>query len=173
VFSIRPREPGDLPGLCDVLAAQAPSSGYPIRWPWSAPVEEFIVRRNEEMAWTAVLDAEPSQPVGHVAVERVVDAGDGIATGWMEATGLPADRLGCIAVLFVDQDHRGLGVGQALIDTAVSWLGERGRQPVLDVVSVHDRVIDLYHRGGWRTVGLAHPPWLPEADLVLMVLDAG
>ena len=46
-----------------------------------------------------------------------------------------------------------------------------GRIPVLDVVASHDGIVDLYRRRGWREVGIAHPPWLPESPLTLMVLD--
>jgi GNAT superfamily N-acetyltransferase len=172
VIEVRARAPQDLPRLCEVLSAQAEASRYPIRWPWSEPVEAFIVRRNEEQAWTAVLADEPDRPVGHVSVVKVVDdVEDGIASGFMAATGAPCEDLACISVLFVDQDSRGAGVGTALLDTATEWIAAHGRIPVLDVVSIHEQVIDMYRRRGWRVAGEAHPFWLPEASLVLMVLD--
>ncbi|HXH56207.1 hypothetical protein [Iamia sp.] len=71
MIEVRPRTADDLPVLCEVLAAQAVASGYPIRWPWSGPTEEFIVRDGEEQAWTAFLDDEPDRPVGHISVVRV------------------------------------------------------------------------------------------------------
>ena len=171
---VRPRTPADVPALCALLADQAEASGYPIRWPWSGPVEEFIVRRGELQAWTAVPADQPDRPVGHVSVTEVHDdVDDGIASGWMAATGARVEDLACISVLFVDQGIRGAGIGSALLDTATAWILERGRVPVLDVVSQHQAVIDLYRRRGWREVGTADPPWLPEARLVLMVLDPG
>ncbi len=165
---IRPRVDADVAPLCDVLTAQAPSSRYPIRWPWSGPLEEFLVRPGEEAAWTAEIDG---RPVGHVAVGAVVDTGDGIATGWTAATGTGVEALACVAVLFVDQATRGRGVASQLLDAAVSWIHERDRIPVLDVVDIHPDVVALYARRGWREVGTAEPAWLPEATLVLMVLD--
>ena len=174
MIQIRPRRPEDVPVLCEVLAAQAEATSYPIRWPWSGPVEEFIVREGEERAWTAVVDDEPDRPVGHVSVVRVTDdVDDGIATGWMVATGAACDRLSCISVLFVDQTYRGSGIGTMLLGTASAWILAAGRIPVLDVVVADGHVIDLYLRRGWRQVGIAHPFWLPEASLALMVLDAG
>jgi GNAT superfamily N-acetyltransferase len=174
VIEVRPRTADDLPVLCEVLAAQAEASGYPVRWPWSGPTEEFIVRDGEEQGWTAFLTEDPDRPVGHVSVVRVVDdVDDGITTGWMAATGEECGGLACISVLFVDHRHRGAGIGSALLDTATEWIKARGRTPVLDVVSVHEEVIDLYRRRGWREVGLAHPFWLPEASIVLMVLHGG
>ncbi|WP_426573463.1 GNAT family N-acetyltransferase [Aquihabitans sp. McL0605] len=172
MIHVRPRTPDDLPVLGEVLAAQAVESAYPIRWPWSGPIEEFIVRRGEEQAWTAVLADEPDRPVGHVSVVGVVDdVDDGIASGWMAATGAPCEQLACISVLFVDRTLRGEGIGAALLDTATAWIQGEGRIPVLDVVSFHEDVIDLYRRRGWSEVGVAEPPWLPEATLVLMVLQ--
>lgn len=172
VIEVRPRTADDLPVLCEVLAAQAEVSGYPARWPWSGSTEEFIVRDGEEQAWTAFLKDEPDRPVGHVSVVGVKDdVDDGIATGWMAATGDDCAGLACISVLFVDHTCRGAGIGSALLDTATAWIKASGRIPVLDVVSVHEEVIDLYRRRGWREVGLAHPYWLPEASIVLMVLD--
>ncbi len=174
MIKVRPRVAEDLPALCDILAAQAVASGYPIRWPWSAPTEDFIVRRNEEQGWTAVFEQAPDRPVGHVSVTRVVDdIDDGITSGWVAATGVSCERLACISVLFVDQTCRDGGVGSALLDTATAWIQSQDRIPVLDVVSGHRTVIDLYRRRGWREVGVTQPPWLPEASLVLMVLDGG
>jgi len=171
-IEVRPRTAADVPILCDVLAAQAEESGYPIRWPWSGPVEEFVVRQGEEQAWTAVLAEEPGRPVGHVSVTRVVDdVDDGIAAGWMAATGARCEDLACISVLFVDQTCRHAGIGTALLDAATAWVLEHERIAVLDVVAQHRAIIELYRRRGWREVGRADPPWLPEARLVLMVLD--
>jgi GNAT superfamily N-acetyltransferase len=143
-----------------------------------------VVRSGEEQAWTAWLTgqtdeageagdgAEPARPVGHVSVVRVADdLADGIASGWMAATGAGCDDLACISVLFVDHTCRGAGIGAALLDAATAWIQERDRIPVLDVVAAHRDVIDLYRRRGWREAGTASPAWLPETSLVLMVLD--
>src|SRR4051794_972993 len=175
MIQIRPRVAADVPVLGEVPAAQAEESGYPIRWPWSGPVEEFLVRDNEEQGWTAVLDEHPDRPVGHVSVVGVVqevgEVDDGIASRWMDGNGVYCDALACISALFVDQRLRKAGIGSALLTTATSWIQDHGRIPVLDVVSVDHAVIELYRRRGWRQVGIAHPYWLPEASLVLMVLD--
>jgi GNAT superfamily N-acetyltransferase len=172
VLLVRPRSDDDVPALCEVLAAQAETSGYPIRWPWSGPVEEFVVRRGEEQAWTAWLtDADSPETGDGGSVGRAVGDADGIASGWMAATGAGCEGLACISVLFVDHTCRGAGIGAALLDAATAWIQERGRIPVLDVVTAHREVIDLYRRRGWREAGAAHPAWLPETSLVLMVLD--
>ena len=45
--------------------------------------------------------------------------------------------LGIVEVLFTDVSVRGTGIGGLLLDTAVAWLREQGRIPVLDVVTDH------------------------------------
>ena len=84
------------------------------------------------------------------------------------------DELAELAVLFVGSDVIGTGVGGRLHDTAVEWIVASGRQPVLDVVPVHDRAVEVYRHRGWQVVGEVQPAWL-AADfptLVLMTLNA-
>lgn len=164
--AIRPRDPGDLPALADVLARQQPASDYPVQWPLPVPVEEFLVRGREERAWSALLD---ERVVGHVSVHRVVDDADGMGAAWAAATGVGVEALGEVAVLFVDVDVRGTGVGGALLDVAVDHIRGDGRVPVLNVVRTHEDVRDYYRRRGWREVGELSIDWLP-VPLTLMAL---
>lgn len=166
--SIRPRTAADLPRLVDVLAAQQPTTGYPVRWPLPFPVEEFLVRPTEVAAWVAVDDGD--RPLGHVAVLDVAPGWD--ADGWTAGTGIPAGSLAVVGVLFVDPTLTGRGVGTALLSTAVEHVRGQGRAPVLDVVSESTRAVALYERHGWRVVGRARPPWLPadRDPLLLMAL---
>jgi GNAT superfamily N-acetyltransferase len=167
---LRDRTEADLPSLAEVLVAQREGTRYPWMWPLPVPIDDFIVRGGEERAWVAEVDG---RPVGHVAVAHVTDHGDGIAGGWMAATGRGPDELGEVGVLFVDEDLRGRGIGSALVDEAVAWVRASGRLPVLDVVQHHGDAARLYRRKGWQEVGEVRPAWLlTEADppLLLMVL---
>ena len=47
VVEIRRRRHEDLPALVEVLAAQQPTSRYPMRWPLPFPIEQFVVRDGE------------------------------------------------------------------------------------------------------------------------------
>lgn len=164
--TIRERRDDDIPVLARVLAEQRASSSYPVRWPLPIPVEDFLVRPGEERAWVAELDG---RVVGHVAVyglegplrEPFVDA-------------LATDELAELAVLFVGLDVVGTGVGGRLIDTAVDWIRASGRQPVLDVVPVHDRALAVYLRRGWTVIGEVQPAYLgPDfPTMTLMTLPA-
>jgi ribosomal protein S18 acetylase RimI-like enzyme len=167
-LTIRPRTAADLPRLVEVLAAQQPATGYPVRWPLPFPVEQFIVRTSEVAAWVAADDS--GRPLGHVAVLDVAPGWD--ADGWTAGTGMPAGSLAAVGVLFVDPTATGRGVGTALLSTAVEHVFALGRVPVLDVVSESTRAVALYRRHGWRVVGTARPPWLPadRDPLLLMAL---
>lgn len=167
---VRPRTTTDVPPLVEVLAEQQPASRYPFRWPLPFPAEEFVARAGEEAAWVARVDGRVA---GQVAVLGVAD--DELGRAWCAATGLAPADLAVVASFFVGTRHRGRGVGRALLATAVEWVRERGRLPVLDVVQGHAAAVRLYTSAGWRTVGEARPPWLPDEEppVLLMVLDPG
>jgi len=149
-----------------VLADHQAVSQYPVRWPLPIPIEDFLVRPGEERAWVAELDG---RVVGHVAVYAV--EGD-LREHFVTATG--TEDLAELAVLFVAADVIGTGVGGRLHDTAVDWIVSTGRQPVLDVVPVHARAVEVYRHRGWEAVGEVRPVWLSEdfPMLTLMTLTA-
>lgn len=164
-ISLRNRHPDDLPALTAALAAQQPTSGYPHRWPLPFPVEEFIVRPDQDRAWVAVVD---DVVAGHVAVGRV--AGEE-AQPFLEATGHtdPYD-LALVGVLFVDPSVKGQGVGGALIAEAVAWARAEQRLPVLDVLA--GPAVSVYLHLGWEPIGELRPAWLPDhlPPMVMMSL---
>lgn len=166
-IEIRRRREEDVPGLVEVLAAQQPTSSYPMRWPLPFPIEQFVVRQGELATWTALADG---RPVGHVAVLEASD--ELFGPHWERAHGLPADRLGVMSTLFVDPNVRGAGLGRRLHDVSVGWLREQGRGPCLDVVPVHTGALRLYEAVGWVEVCRLRPPWLPaqQPDVRGMVL---
>jgi GNAT superfamily N-acetyltransferase len=167
VVEVRRRRDEDLPALVEVLAAQQPTSRYPMRWPLPFPIEQFVVRDGELAAWTALAGG---RPVGHVAV---LEANDELfGPHWERGHGLPADRLGVMSTLFVDPTVREAGLGRRLHDVAVAWLREQGRGPCLDVVPVHAGALALYEAAGWREVCRVRTHWLPDdqPDVLGMVL---
>ncbi|MGB7817997.1 MAG: GNAT family N-acetyltransferase [Ornithinibacter sp.] len=163
--SVRARRPEDLPRLVEVLAAQQPSSGYPVRWPLPMPVEEFIVRAGEIRAWVSTAT---DLVVGHVSILRPRHGWE--TKAWTVGTGLAADRLAAVSVLFVDPAHRDRGFGTRLLDTAVAHARGLGLTPVLDVVQEHSVAADLYRRRGWEVVAEVRPPWLPEGRLPVLMM---
>lgn len=162
---VRPRRPEDVPPLAELLAEQQPSSSYPLRWPLPVPVEDFLVRRDEQGAWVAEGDGGL---LGHVAVAWV--GVDPIGLAFREALG--REDLGVVEVLFTSLAARGRGVGGLLHDQAVGWIRAQGRAPVLDVVPSHAAALAVYRHRGWREVGTIHVDWLRD-DLILMTLPDG
>jgi GNAT superfamily N-acetyltransferase len=164
---VRARQPDDLPVLVGLLGEQQAASSYPIRWPMPFPVERFLVRRTELCAWVAEVDGEV---VGHVAVTEV---DRDLADAFLTATGTrePAD-VAMVSVLFTGTAARGLGAGGRLLDTAVAWIRERRRVPVLDVVPTHHLAAAMYARRGWVEVGRTRFAWQADdlPDVVLMAL---
>jgi GNAT superfamily N-acetyltransferase len=82
------------------------------------------------------------------------------------------DRITLVAVLFVGLGAVGQGLGGLLLDTAVAFIRQSGRVPVLDVVPDHGRAVGLYRSRGWREIGRIRPAWLPEDRAALLVMTA-
>lgn len=165
--TLRERRADDLPRLEAVLAAQQPLTGYPVRWPLPFPVTEFLARSGELGAWVAELEG---RVVGHVSLVHPRAGWE--ADGWVAGTGRPASALAAVSVLFVDPAAGRRGVGSALLARAVERARALGRHPVLDVVQENAAAVLLYRARGWRVVGEARPPWLPEdrEPVLLMAL---
>ena len=166
--TIRERRPDDVAVLVALLGAQQPETSYPQRWPLPFPAEEFIVRPGELAAWVA---DEEGEVVGHVALTDLTDGR--MAAEWQGATGLPAEGLAEVSVLFVAAGRHGSGIGGLLLDTAMAEIRRRGLTPMLDVVGEDTSAGQFYRRRGWRTVGTARPDWLPDhrPDLAFMLLE--
>lgn len=166
--AIRLRREEDLPELTRILAAQQSQSRYPFRWPLPFPARDFIVRATEQMAWVSTRGADAT---GHVSVTSLEP--DALGDAWSTGTGLPHHDLVCLSVLFVDQTLRGAGIGGQLMDAAESWIFKRGHTAVLDVVQQHSSALAVYRHRGWREVGQARPPWLPDSEppVILMAKD--
>ncbi len=109
---------------------------------------------------------------GQVAVLGVAD--DELGRAWCAATGLAPADLAVVASFFVGTRHRGRGVGRALLATAVGWSASGVGCPSSTCAGPR-RGGPALHLAGWRTVGEARPPWLPDEEppVLLMVLDPG
>jgi len=56
-----------------------------------------------------------------------------------------------------------LGVGRALLRTAVTGIGRAGLRPCLEVLPVHAAALAMYESDGWREVLRVRPAWLRAA----------
>src|SRR6476469_1666603 len=149
---IRPRTPGDVATLTEVLWEQQPSSRYPLRNPLPIPVEHFLHVDDAVAAWVAEVDG---RPVGNVCHTRP-PSGDAVSEEENEACarahGCTVDDLAYVSTLFVGLGTRGLGLGRQLLDTVVEDIRRTGHFPCLEVLAVHPAAQELYVSCGWREV---------------------
>lgn len=113
-----------------------------------------------EDRWRARLNA--------LALNIVADL-DGQAVGMVSAS-LPIDGTVEVISMWVAPAARGRGVGDALMETALSWARQRGAIRVaLDVRQANAAAIALYRRHGFRHAGWASSPddHIPELRMVL------
>ena len=120
------------------------------------------MRETEEAAWVVEVDG---QVAGHVSV-----AGPGPELDAPLTALAGTDEIAMISVLVVRLAAGGRGLGTLLLETAVAWIRESGRLPVLDVVPTHDRAVGLYRARGWQQIGRLRPGWLPEDRPPLLVM---
>jgi GNAT superfamily N-acetyltransferase len=164
-LAVRRRSDQDLDECVRLLRLVHDGDGYPRNWPpsprtWLAPDDQVA-------AWVAD-DGEGL--LGHVAVAEP-DASPATAV-WSTALEVSPAALLRISLLFVAPFARGHGLGGRLLDTAARFVGDRGAQPVLEVVSSDRGAVALYTRLGWRQVGSLQPEWLPPPDRALLFVAA-
>lgn len=153
--SLRPRRPGDLPALVEILARTHAESAYPkrasnVRAGWIADPQELG-------AWVA-LDGD--RVVGHVALHPAHGASVEL---WRQGTGRRDDEIAVVSRLFSDAR----GAGSALLAHAVREAAPRS--PALEV-EVASPAYAFYLRRGWTEVGRVTQQWgtpVPAAVLVL------
>lgn len=176
-YRVRPRRPGDLAALGDILRRDHPRSRYPYVLPDDPAA--WVAETGDLAAFVAT-DAA-GDVAGHVAVEAAprVDHGTGPALqeAWSRAAGRPPQECAVVSRLFVSADHRRAGVGARLLERAVGWAEGRGLAPCLDVLPLpDDAVLRWYERLGWVRAGELRAHWHREGwpPLVALVLpDAG
>jgi GNAT superfamily N-acetyltransferase len=73
----------------------------------------------------------------------------------LDDAGIPIERAGIVARLFVVPDHRRRGTARQLLDHAAAAARGLGLILVLDVVDVFKTTLALYRNAGWTTIGHA------------------
>lgn len=138
---IHERAEADLDALVEVLW-RVHGDGYPARWP-DAP-GEWLSPEGLVGAWVA-LDGDCV--VGHVGLS------------------VPAPgRMPSVTRLFVDPDHRGRGIADALLDVAEQAVP--GSHVRLDVTEETPAAWRLYERRGWCLTGRGPADWcLPDGQV--------
>jgi GNAT superfamily N-acetyltransferase len=143
---IRPRRQSDVDPLLEMAHRVKRLDGYPPRGP--IDLERFMVPPEQLAAWVAEIDAEV---VGHVAL-HATGATDTVFLA-ARHTGKAPEDLAVVARVLVSPSARRIGVGHALLETAVEGAHVRGQQPILEVAVHFDAAIGLYESSGWDRVG--------------------
>jgi len=146
---LRTRTATDLPGCVRLLADVHKSGGYPVNWP--ADPAAWLTQGNALGSWVLTLDGEV---VGHLTVT---------AEG-------PDDAL--VERLFVDPQRTRAGLGRRLLDHAVAFAEEQGRQLALEVVDNHGPAIGFYRNAGWRESGRTPIDWGGDQASALIRFEA-
>lgn len=141
---VRPREPGDLPALADVLVRVHGEDGYPVEG--VADPLSWLRPRGVLASWVALADGVP---VGQVMLLRAAPDVDA-ARVWARRTGGDLTGLGVMARLFVDPGHRRNGAAGALLAALHAHAGALGLTVALDVIGKDVAAIRLYERLGYR-----------------------
>jgi GNAT superfamily N-acetyltransferase len=133
---IRARTATDLDDCIRLLAEVHKTAGYPVNWPadpggWLSPEEALG-------CWVLTLDGEVA---GHLIV-----------------TGAGSDGA-LVERLFVDPGRTRAGLGRQLLEYAIDFAREQGRQLMLDVVDKPGGAVDFYRRTGWREAGRIPIDW--------------
>lgn len=145
---IRPREPGDIVELAQVLVRVHAQDGYPVEG--VADPAAWLTPPRELAAWTAVGDGEP---IGHMSLTQA-DETDDAALIWQQATDGDIDTLAIPVRLFVDPRERQRGAGKLLMLTAHNFASRHGLTMAFDVMLKDRDAVRLYEAFGCRRLGV-------------------
>jgi GNAT superfamily N-acetyltransferase len=150
---IRPRSDGDWDQLIRLAREVGRVDGYPIYLP-DDDFERFLREPPSLAAWVAEND---DGIAGHVALNAHCSSEIGAL---LVTAGIPIERAGIVARLFVGPDRRRQGTARHLLDNAAAAARGLGLIPVLDVVDDFKAAIALYRNAGWTSIGdvLVHMP---------------
>lgn len=146
-IAIRPREEADLPALAQVLIRVHELDGYPIQGV-ADPIGWLRVKR-AIACWTVTVDG---QPVGHVALTQAATEDDA-AKVWVNHTSGNIADLTIPVRLFVDPDHRNLGLGRELMEAVGARAKVLGKDLALDVIEKDRAARRLYSKMGYVPIG--------------------
>lgn len=145
---VRPRRSEDLDSCISLLGEVYRGDRYPLRWP--VDPSRWLVGRDGLAAWVSENDGTVD---GHLSLHGT-DASRA-RQSWLEALGVPPDRIAVVSRFFVARAARGQGVGTALMRAAEDHAAEQELRLALDVADHNLDAIAFYERRGWNRVGTA------------------
>ena len=83
------------------------------------------------------------EPIGMATAQLVVSTAEGALSAWVED-------------VIVAKDHRGRGLGRALVKAALNWASGQGATRAQLLVDVHNTAaLHFYEKLGWDTTSLS------------------
>jgi L-amino acid N-acyltransferase len=169
-MEIRLATPGD---------AEAIRSIYNIEVLGSTNTFDMVARTKEEQeAWLAnhggvhpavVATESPTVTTGHLGTDGDVILGFGSLSSFRERSGYAATAENSV---YVDRDHRGKGVGKALLAELLTLAASHGFHSIIARIAGHNETsIALHQAAGFelvgveREVGRKHRQWLDVVEL--------
>jgi [ribosomal protein S18]-alanine N-acetyltransferase len=131
----------------------------------------LAIERNvfPEDAWTEeTFASELTQPETRY---YIVAEADGVVAGYAGLSAIPGDH-GDVQTIAVRADHRGKGIGTAMLGDLIATAAARScREVFLEVRADNDRARLLYLRTGFTEVGVRRGYYQPSgADAIVMRL---
>jgi L-amino acid N-acyltransferase len=159
--------------------AEAIRSIYNVEVLGSTNTFDMVARtRKEQEAWllshggvhpAVVATESPDVTTGHVGAEGVIVLGFGSLSSFRDRSGYAATAENSV---YVDQAHRGKGVGKAILAELLTLAAAHGFHSVIARIAGHNETsIGLHRAAGFelvgveREVGRKHRQWLDVVEL--------
>ena len=98
---------------------------------------------------------------------------DGEVIGWVQLNGKAAKKLDHVVYLTMGllDEYRGLGIGERLMNRAITWADEYGyRKVASNIPATNDSAIEFLEENGWEQVGVRPNHYEIDGTLVDEVL---
>jgi GNAT superfamily N-acetyltransferase len=161
--TVRPARQEDSAGIVDVVETVAGEERYVVAARLAADLrrDDALLRFNEaedRMFFVATVDEGEDE-----------DEGDDRVVGWLHVGGSRAPEMGHTATLTLGvlADHRGHGIGAALVDRGLAWAREQGYRKVYQSLpATNEGAIDFLETNGWSVESTREGHYQLDGDLV-------
>lgn len=153
-FTVREARLEDLSGLAGVIRQVTAGKTYIV----GESVEDQLANAD-----TLIHGTRDEPPTYFVALV------DGEVIGWVNLARHEGEKLRHVVYLTMGllDEYRGLGIGSALMDRAVSWAADHGyRKVASNVPAANDQAIDFLEKQGWEVVASRPDHYLIDDRLV-------
>jgi len=110
----------------------------------------LLIAQSPEQSAVLVARGAGGQAVGMGSAQLVISTSEGAPSAWIED-------------IVIHRDHRGAGVGRALLEALLAWAAERGATRAQLVADRENTAAgEFYDALGWKTTQLDVRRWMIE-----------